>query len=70
MNKDTTMRKLEQAKELVYKAVEEWNKGEPDKAVYNDSLRKARHLIFEAYYSEAYSEKKEAQHDDMCNYLP
>ncbi len=52
MNKDTTMRKLEQAKELVYKAVEEWNKGEPDKAVYNEILRKARHLIFEAYYSE------------------
>ncbi len=52
MNKDTTMRKLEQAKELVYKAVEEWNKGEPDKAVYNESLCKARHLIFEAYYSE------------------
>lgn len=69
MKKDT-MSKLKQAEELVHKAVKEWNKGEPDKAVYNDSLRKARHLIFEAYYSEAYSEKKEAQHDDMCNYLP
>lgn len=53
MNKDTTtMSKLEQAEELVHKAVREWNKGEPDKAAYNESLRKARHLIFEAYYSE------------------
>ncbi|MCD5439801.1 hypothetical protein [Lactobacillus delbrueckii] len=46
------MSKLKQAEELVHKAVKEWNKGEPDKAVYNESLRKARHLIFEAYYSE------------------
>lgn len=52
MSKDTTMEKLEQAEKLVHKAVEEWNKGKPDKAAYNDSLRKARHLIFEAYYSE------------------
>ena len=63
MNKDTTtMKNLEQVDELIHKAVEEWNKGEPDKAVYNESLRKARHLIFEAYYSEAYSEKEEMQH--------
>ncbi|MFV4972010.1 hypothetical protein VST14_06190 [Lactobacillus delbrueckii subsp. allosunkii] len=46
------MSKLKQAEELVRKAVKEWNEGEPDKAVYNESLRKARHLIFEAYYSE------------------
>ncbi|WP_236152216.1 hypothetical protein [Lactobacillus delbrueckii] len=46
------MSKLKQAEELVRKAVKEWNAGEPDKAVYNESLRKARHLIFEAYYSE------------------
>lgn len=53
MNKDTTtMSKLKQAEELVHKAVKEWNKGEPDWAAYNDCLRKARHLIFEAYYSE------------------
>lgn len=53
MSKDTTtMSKLKQAEELVHKAVKEWNKGESDKAVYNESLRKARHLIFEAYYSE------------------
>ncbi len=66
MNKDTTtMSKLEQAEELVHKAVKEWNKGEPNKAVYNESLRKARHLIFEAYYSEAYSEKDEMQHDAL-----
>ncbi|MGZ1348382.1 hypothetical protein ACXO8X_02465 [Lactobacillus delbrueckii subsp. bulgaricus] len=53
MNKDTTtMSKLKQAEELVHEAVKEWNKGEPDKAVYNESLRKARNLIFEAYYSE------------------
>lgn len=51
MSKDTTtMNKLKQAEELVHKAVREWNKG--DLAAYNDSLRKARHLIFEAYYSE------------------
>lgn len=66
MNKNTTtMSKLEQAEELVHKAVKEWNKGEPNKAVYNESLRKARHLIFEAYYSEAYSEKEEMQHDTL-----
>lgn len=63
MSKDTaTMKQLEQAEELVHKAVKEWNKGEPDKAVYNESLRKARHLIFEDYYSEVYSEKEEMQH--------
>ncbi|MDK6370385.1 hypothetical protein [Aerococcus sp. UMB9870] len=66
MSKDiTTMSKLKQAEELVHKAVKEWNKGELDKAVYNDSLRKARHLIFEAYYSEEYGEKKEVRHDNM-----
>ncbi len=49
MSKDTTtMSNLKQAEELVHKAVKEWNKGEPDKAVYNESLCKARHLIFEA----------------------
>ncbi len=53
MSKDTTtMSNSKQAEELVHKAVKEWNKGEPDKAVYNEILRKARHLIFEAYYSE------------------
>lgn len=52
MKKDTTMSKLEQAESLVHKAVEEWNKGEPNKAAYNDSLRKARHLIFDAYWNE------------------
>ncbi len=66
MNKDTTtMSKLEQAEKLVHKAVKEWNKGEPNKAVYNEILRKARHLIFEAYYSEAYSEKEAMQHDAL-----
>lgn len=68
MSKDTMMDKLEQVDELIHKAVEEWKKG--DLAAYNDSLRKARHIIFQAYYSETYGEKKETQHDDMCNYLP
>lgn len=53
MNKDTVMmNNLKQAEELIHQAVNEWNKGEPNKAVYNDNLRKARHLIFESYYSE------------------
>lgn len=54
MKKDTTMDKLEQVQELMSKAVEEWEKDEPDKAVFNESLRKARHIIFQAYYSEKY----------------
>lgn len=49
MKKDT-MKNLEQVDELIHKAVEEWNKGEPDKAVYN--LRKARHIIFNAHWNE------------------
>lgn len=53
MKKDT-MKNLEQVDELVHKAVEEWKKG--DLAAYNESLRKARHIIFKAYYSETYDE--------------
>lgn len=58
MKKDTTMDKLEQVQELMSKAVEEWNKDNPDKAVFNESLRKARHIIFQAYYREKYGEKR------------
>lgn len=58
MKKDTTMDKLEQVQELMSKAVEEWNKDNPDKAVFNESLRKARHIIFQVYYSEKYGEKR------------
>lgn len=57
MSKDiTTMSKLKQAEKLVQKAVEEWNKNEPDRAIYNDSLRKARHLIFNAYWNAYWNE--------------
>lgn len=53
MSKDIAMmEKIEQVDELIHKAINEWNRGEPNKAVYNDCLRKARHLIFEAYFSE------------------
>lgn len=48
----TTMEKLVKIDGLINKAIDEWNKGEPDKAAYNTSLREARRLIFEAYYIE------------------
>lgn len=57
MSKDTTMEKLEQVDELIHKAVEEWKEG--NLAAYNDSLRKARHIIFQAYYSETYGDRRE-----------
>ena len=63
MKKDTTMEKLEQVDELIHKAVDGWKKG--DLAAYNESLRKARHIIFQAYYSETYGEKEEMQHDTL-----
>ncbi len=60
MDKDlTTMEKLIKIDELIHKAIDEWNKGEPDKAAYNSSLREARRLIFGAYCSET-----EMQHDN------
>lgn len=57
MSKDTTMKKLEQVDELIHKAVDGWKKG--DLAAYNESLRKARHIIFQAYYSETYGDRRE-----------
>ena len=57
MSKNTAMDKLEQVDGLIHKAVEEWKKG--NLAAYNDNLRKARHIIFQTYYSEKYGEKKE-----------
>lgn len=54
MSKNTAItEKLDQVDELIHKAINEWNKGEPNKYAYNDCLRKARRLIFEAYFSEA-----------------
>lgn len=57
MSKDTAMEKLEQVDELIHKAVDGWKKG--DLAAYNESLRKARHIIFQAYYSETYGDRRE-----------
>lgn len=53
MDKDTTtMEKLIKIDKLIHKAMGECNKGKPDKAVYNSSLREARRLIFGAYCSD------------------
>ena len=41
------MKKLKQVDELIHNAI-----NEPNTAAYNDYLRKARRLIFEAYFSE------------------
>lgn len=57
MKKDT-MKNLEEAEKLVQKAVEEWKKG--NLAAYNESSRKARHIIFEARYSELYDDRRES----------
>lgn len=63
MSKDTTMSKLDEVQGLISKAVDGWKKG--DLAVCNDSLLKAKHIIFQAYYNETYGEKEETQHDTL-----
>lgn len=48
MSKDTVaMEKFEQVDELIHKAINELNK-----VTYNYCLRRAKRLIFEAYFSE------------------
>lgn len=63
MSKDTTMEKLEQVDELFHKAIDGWKEG--DLAAYNENWGKARHIIFQAYYSETYGEKEKTKHDTL-----